>query len=116
MITEEVIKEIYKKFNKPPKDAEELDIPYYLDVLKKNHNIRETRDEIIIDDLEEFNPFKRFLKRSIFAVLEFDKMVAFAFRNHILFLAKEDKGMRVHIRPEKPRGFFSRIFGRKRDY
>lgn len=112
MITEATIKEIYKKFGKSPKRAEELNLPYYLDLLKENHKIRETMDEIILDDLEEFNPFKRFLKRGINAVLEFDKMVAVVFRNHIIFLSKEDRGMRIHMKPEKQPGLFGRIFGR----
>lgn len=113
MITEATIKEIYKRFNKPPKSVEELNLPYYFGILKEHHKIRETMDEIILDDLEQFNPFKRFLKRGVFSVLEFDKMVAIVFRNHIIFLSKEDEGMRIHIKPEKPRGFFSRIFGRE---
>lgn len=112
MITEATIKEIYKKFGKSPKNIEELNLPYYLDILKDNHKIRETMDEIILDDLEEFNPFKRFLKRGINAVLEFDKMVAVVFRNHIIFLSKEDRGMRIHMKPDKPQGLFGRLFGR----
>lgn len=68
--------------------------------------------EIILEDLEEFNPFRRFLIRSLNAILEFDKMIAFVFRTHILFLGKEDNQMRVHMRPEPKKSLFDKIFGR----
>ncbi|MBD5280864.1 MAG: hypothetical protein HDS35_10040 [Bacteroides sp.] len=112
MITDNVIKEIYKKFGKPHKNEEELNLDYFLPMLNKNHAITRDGMEIIIEDLDEFNPFRRFLVRGINAVLEFDKMVAFVFRNHILFLGKEDNQLRVHIKPEKPKSFFGRLFGR----
>jgi hypothetical protein len=112
MITDSVIKEIYRKFSKPHRNEEELRLDYYLHLLKENHSIKREDNEIIIEDLDEFNPFRRFLIRSVNAVLEFDKMIAFVFRNHILFLGKEDNQMRVHIKPEKPKSLFGKIFGR----
>lgn len=111
MITDNVIQEIYKKFKKPHKNEEELHLDYFLNMLNENHAIRRDGIEIIIEDLDEFNPFRRFLVRGINAILEFDKMVAIVFRNHILFLGKEDNQMRVHIKPEKPKSFFGRLFG-----
>lgn len=72
-----------------------------------------SKAEIILNDLEEANPFRRFLVRSLHAILEFDKMVAFVFRNHILFLGKKDKQLRVHFKPEaSERSFLGRLFGR----
>lgn len=112
MITESVIKEIYKKFNKPHKKREELQLDYFLPMLCEHHAIKIEDDEIILEDLEEFNPFRHFLIRSLNAVLEFDKMIAFVFRNHILFLGKNDNQMRVHMRPEPERSLLGRIFGR----
>ncbi|MDE5888027.1 MAG: hypothetical protein K2J48_02595 [Muribaculaceae bacterium] len=112
MITDSVIKEIYKKFGKPHKRREDLRLDYFLPMLQTHHSIESDDFEIILNDLEEFNPFRRFLIRSMNAVLEFDKMVAFVFRDHILFLGKEDGQMRVHMRPEEKKSFFGRIFGR----
>ncbi len=112
MITEQVIKEIYKNFGKPPKNKESLQLDHFVDRLKANHNLIVSDDEIIIQDLEEFNPFRRFLIRSLNAILEFDKMIAFVFNNHILFFGKNDNRLRVHIKPEKPKSILSRIFGR----
>lgn len=112
MITDSVIKEIYKKFDKPHKRREDLNLDYFLSLLKDHHSIKWDDDEIIIEDLEEFNPFRRFLLRSVNTVLEFDKMIAFVFRNHILFLGKTDDQMRVHIKPEKKKSLFGRLFSR----
>lgn len=111
MITDSVIKEIYQKFKKPQRKPEELNLDYFLPILQQHHSIKQLDDEIIIEDLEEFNPFRRFLIRSLTAVLEFDKRIAFVFRNHILFFGKENDEMRVHIKPERPKSLFSRIFG-----
>lgn len=112
MITDVVIKDIYKKFNKPAR-VEDLNVDYFVALLKDHHALRVFEDEIIVDDLDEYNPFRRFLMRGINAILEFDKMVAFVFRTHILFFGKENNELRVHIKPEKPRSFFSRIFSRE---
>ena len=113
MITDEVIKEIYKKYNRPQSNIEALNLDYFLGVLSKHHKIDAKEKEVIIGDLEEFNPFRRFLKRGLNAVLEFDKMVAFVFTNHILFLGKDSDEVRVHLKPSKQTSFLDRLFGRK---
>lgn len=111
MITDNSIREIYKKFSRPHKKREELQLEYFIPILSKHHAIKICGDEIILEDLEEFNPFRRFLIRSLNAVLEFDKMVAFVFRSHILFLGKDNDQMRVHMRPEPKKSFFGKLFG-----
>ena len=112
MITEKVIEEIYKKYGRKRKDSEP-DIPYYIEMLAPHHNIVEDEDEIIIRSLDQFNPFRRFLKRALLAILEFDKDVAFVFKNHILFLSRSNPDIRIHIRlKEKKPSFFSRLFGK----
>lgn len=112
MVTDEVIKEIYKKYKKPPKSVSVLKLDYFVHLLAPYHRLAYNDKEVILEDLEEFNPFRRFLLRSINAVLELDKLVAFVFRNHIVFLGKEDNSLRIHMKPEKPRNIFSKIFGR----
>lgn len=113
MITDSVIKEIYKKFAKPHKNPEDLRLDYFLPMLQAHHSI-ERKDtgpvvEIIVHDLDEYNPFRRFLVRSLNAVLEFDKMIAFVFRNHIIFFGKENDQMRVHIKPMKPKSIWQKL-------
>lgn len=111
MITDSVIKEIYKKYSKAAKNPDDLRLDYFIDLLAPNHNIRVDGAEIILEDQEEFNPFRRFLIRGLHAVLEFDRQVAFVFRNHILFLGKDSDEMRVHMSPVSDRrNIFQRLF------
>lgn len=113
MITNEVIKELYKNYKNPPKDREEFNLPYHVELLKPYHDIAYDDMEIIVRNLDEFNPFRRFLIRSLHAVLEFDKNVAFVFKDHILFFSKNDNQLSVNFRPEnKKKGLFGRLFGK----
>lgn len=112
MINESVINEIYKKFSKPHKKVEDLRLDYFLPILSAHHTINNDGFEIELKDVEEYSPFRRFLIRSLTAVLEFDKLIAFVFKNHILFLGKEDNQLHVHIKPEQPKSLFSKIFGK----
>lgn len=116
MITKEVIKDIYKEYNKPNGNLEELNIPYFLKLLEANHKLKLDGDELVFDDMEEFDPFRRILVRNLHAILEFSKMVAFVFPNHILFLGKRSPEISVHFKPEeedtkKKKSFFARLFG-----
>lgn len=111
MITDRVIKEIYKKYSKAAKSPEDLNLSYFIEVLKPNHNIKVDKNEVIFEDQEEFSPFRRFLIRSLNGVLEFDRQVAFVFPNHILFLGKESDDMRIHMKPfEEKKSFLRRLF------
>lgn len=112
MITEEVIKEIYKNYNKPAKNEEELNLPYIINLLSPHHKLTEDGDEIIVESIEEFSPFRRFLKRGLFAVLEFDSNVAFVFKNHLLFFNKKSNQMSVHFAPAKEPSIWDKIFGK----
>ncbi len=113
MITESVIKEIYKKFCNPEKDMSKLQIDRIVDMLSSTHRIRVERDEIILDDLEECNPFRRFLIRRLCAILEFDKSIAFVLCNYILFVNKADAGVNIHFKAEPKRTIWQRIFCRR---
>lgn len=113
MITDQVIKEIYKRYPKPAKNQADLQLDYYLDMLSANYHLNSDDMEIVVEDLDEFNPFRMFLRRSIHAVLEFDKMIAFVFRSHILFFGKEQPELRVHMKPEEKGSLFSRMFGKR---
>lgn len=113
MITDKVIKEIYKQFSKPEKNPEKLELDRHLASLAEHHKLRRDGIEILVDDLEDFDPFHRFLIRNLCGVIEFDNWVAFIFPTHILFFSKKDNNMTVHFKPEnkKKPSIFDRIFG-----
>lgn len=110
MITQEVIEEIYKTYKKPPKDASELNIDHFIKLLDF-YDLHSDGFEIIVGIQDEFSAFKRFLIRGLHAILEFDKEVAFVFRDHILFFDKEIPSISVNFKPEE-KGFFGRLFGK----
>lgn len=120
MITKEVIKDIYKQYRQPNENMEDLRIPYFIKLLEPYHRIKFEDEELIFEDLEEFNPFRRTLVRNMHAILEFSKMVAFVFPNHILFLGKRSSELSAHFKTEdeaeekpKKKSFFGRFFGSK---
>lgn len=112
MITKKVIQEIYKNYNRPAKSVNELDLDRIAEVLQPWHILDVSDDdEVIVMTLDEFSPFRRFLKRSIHAVLEFDHNVAFVFESHIIFFSKDDERISVDFKPDKKKSFFDRLFG-----
>lgn len=121
MVTKEVIQDIYKNYRQPCENLEELGIEHYLAMLAPYHKLKFDGDELIFEDMEEFNPFRRILVRNLHTIIEFTKMVAFVFPNHILFLDKRSPELSVHFKPEedptaKPekRSFFARLFSKDR--
>lgn len=100
MINDEVIKEIYKRYKKPVK-RDELNLPYFQEILSENNPIDVDDEKVEIRNMDQFSPFKRFLIRSIYTVLEFEHMVAFVFNNHIMFLDKESSESHIHLKPEE---------------
>lgn len=112
MVTKDVIRDIYKNYSKPHTSLEDLRLPYFLKLLGKFHHLSQDGDEIVFEDMEPTSPFRRILVRNIHAILEFTKMVAFVFPNHILFLGKESPDLRIHFKPEEDnKSFFKKIFG-----
>jgi hypothetical protein len=110
MINEDAIKEIYKACSKSKNEKEDFNLPYFQGLLEE-YNPIEIKDElVIIKNVDEFSPFKRFLLRSLKGVFEFDKTIAFVFNTHILFMEKYSDEVRIHLKPEKKEGFFKRLF------
>lgn len=110
MINESLIKEIYNKYSKPAKNVADLNLDYFQEVLKKYHPFHYDDMEITFDNLEEFNPFKRFLLRRINAILELDNTVTFVFENQMIFVDRDSPEMHVYFRPEK-KSFLSKLLG-----
>lgn len=105
MISEEVIKEIYKRYKKPVKRVE-LNLPFYQEMLAENNPIVFDNEKVEIVNMDQFSPFRRFLIRSIYTIIEFDRMVAFVFKSHIIFLEKDAPLSHIHLRPEEKKGFW----------
>lgn len=115
MISQRVIDEIYKRYGKRKDPVDDSRIDYFINLLSDHHDISKDDMEIIVNSMEPGNFFRRFLKRNIRAILEFDNEVAFVFPSHILFLSRTTPNAQIHMRlDDEPPTFWQRLFGRKR--
>lgn len=116
MITDRVIKEIYKKFGKSSVQPKDVRLTHYIDMLAPTHHMRISGDMVIFEDQEESNPFRKFLLRSLNGIIEFDRQVAFVFRTHIMFLGKDSDDMRIHFKPiEEKHNIFRRLLAKDKE-
>ena len=118
MVTKAVIKELYKKFKEPPEDVGILNLSYFMELLKEHHPMRIDGGEIVVENVDEYSPFRRMLIKRLTGVMEFNKYVAFVMQEHILFFEKRGKGILLHLIPTKKKSrineFFN-CFGKKKD-
>lgn len=112
MVTKKVIKEIYQKFNTPPDNINVLNLGYHMELLKEHHPMKIVGEEIIVENVEEYSPFKRMLIERLTGVFEFNKYVAFVMAEHILFFEKRGEGVSLHFLPIKKESWIKRFLGR----
>ncbi|MBD5255238.1 MAG: hypothetical protein HDS53_04085 [Barnesiella sp.] len=112
MITEKVINQLYKTYNRRPESADELDIGLLFENLIEHHDI-EIDDEahLIINSLPPTSPFHKLSLSRIHAIVEFEHKVAIILHSSIVFLNKNDNRTHVHIRNMKA-SVLDKIFGR----
>ena len=108
MITRQVTKEIYKKFRKPPKGPEDLDIPALFDKSLLEHDISIDDDSIVIGSLPHTSPFHSIPLKRIHAILTFDSAVAIVLHPSIIFLSRKGKGISIHLK-EAPTSLWQKI-------
>lgn len=110
MVTKSVIKELYKKFNEPPDDISVLNLSYFIELLKEYHLMKIVGDEIVVENVDEYSPFRRMLIKRLTGVMEFNKYVAFVMQEHILFFEKRGKGILLHLIPMRKKSRIKKIF------
>lgn len=112
MVTKKIIDEIYRKYKNPPSNIEELNINYYIKMLKEYHPMSITSDRIIIENAGEFCPFKHILISRLTGIIEFSKYVAFILPEHIFFFDRHSENIRLHMKKEPKPGFFSQLLSK----
>lgn len=98
MIQKKVIDSIYKKFNNRPASPDELDIPLLFEKLPAETAIEIERDKLVINSIESTSPFHSIPINNIHAIAEFDEAVAIVLHSSIIFIAKEDGSVSVHLK------------------
>lgn len=101
MITDEVIRTIYKLNRKPQKGLFKAQIEHLIDTLKKTHDVAINSEELILKDLEEESPFRVVLINKIMGIEEFERTMAVILPNCILFFSKETNDIHIHIKMPK---------------
>ncbi len=103
MITEKVIKRLYKTYRKRPDSADELDIGLLFEHLIENHDISiDDEAHLIINTFPPTSPFHRIALSRIHAIVEFEHKIAIVLNSSIIFLNKNDSKTYIHIRQTKP--------------
>ena len=112
MITEKVIKDLYKTYKKRPASADELDIGLLFEHLIDNHDFSiDDEAHLIINSFPTDSPFHRIALNHIHAIVEFEHKIAIVLHSSIIFLNKNDSRTYIHIRQRKP-GIIDRILYR----
>lgn len=102
MITNSVIKEIYKRYRKRPKSIDDLEVELLFERLHPSHEIELVGDSLRIGSVPKESPFCDIALSTICRIVDFEKHVAIVMHSSILFLNKENDGVTVHIKPYKP--------------
>lgn len=102
MITQDVIKEIYKKYSKRPSSIDDLNMPPLFESVHPAHGISIDDDRMIIRSLPQNSIFHSIPLKNINAIVEFEDVVAIVLHSSIIFLNKEDNRSFVHFKPLEP--------------
>lgn len=102
MLTKKVIEKIYRQYNRPPKSADELNIPLLFDYAFENHGIVIDENELYIGSVDPKSPFAVIPLNRIHGILEFQNYIAIVLHSSILFLNKNNSSVHVHIRMSQP--------------
>lgn len=102
MVTKKVIHNLYRKYNKPPKSADELDIATLFERAADNHGLVIDEDKLYIGSVDPASPFSEIPLGHIHAIVEFDNVVAIVLGSSIVFLEKYGDGVNVHLKLDGP--------------
>ncbi len=100
MVTKKLIDSLYKKYNKPPQSADELNIGLLFDYAMENHGIVIDENNLYIGSVDPKSPFAEIPLGHINEIIEFENFIAIILSNSIVFLNKENSDVNVHIRME----------------
>lgn len=103
MVTKKVINQLYKQYNKPPREADELNIAVLFDYAMENHGIFVDEDNLYIGSVDPSSPFATLPLRRINQIVELDRHLAIILPAAIVFLSKEDSDVNIHLRLEELR-------------
>ncbi len=104
MITNEVIKTLYKQYPKRAKSIDCLDMALLFDSVGLMHEITVDIDtnELIIGSIDPKSIFHRLNLSHIHAIVPFEEWTAIVLHSSIVFLNKQSTKVSIHLKPLKP--------------
>ena len=106
MITRQVIDTLYKKYSKPPKSPDCLDMPILFDYAADHHKINIDMDgpvdALLIPSIDPKSPFHRIPLSRINAIVPFEEWVAIVLHSSIVFLNRKSPKVSIHLKEVKP--------------
>ncbi|MCM1519530.1 MAG: hypothetical protein NC098_01945 [Lachnoclostridium sp.] len=102
MVTKEVIDTLYKKYSKPPKSPQELNLALLFDYAFENHGIIIDENDLYITSIDPSSPFACIPLDRICEIVEFAEVIAIVLPAAIIFLNKKNSDVNIHLRMTKP--------------
>lgn len=102
MISQKVINQLYRQYNKRPKSIDELNIPLLFEAVHPMHGIEFEEGELVINSIPLDSPFHRIPLMLVHEIVEFEEAVAIVLHSSIIFLsrsAEAESPVQVHIKP-----------------
>lgn len=104
MITREIVDTLYKKYKKPPKSVDLLNLSLLFDYAATHHNIfiNPETEELTIGSIDPTSPFHALPIKRINAIVPFEEWVAIVMPASIIFLNRKNSKAAIDIKPLKP--------------
>lgn len=102
MITKQAINEIYRKYKKRPKSADNLNLALLFEAAHPSHGIEIIGNMLRINSIPPSSPFFELTLSTIHAIIAFEQHIAIVMHSSIIFLNRYDNGVTAHIKPIKP--------------
>lgn len=100
MISKYIIRALYKKYSKPPRNFSELNIDEFVSICGDSYGITVNDVSMTFGQMSEDNPFRTILLRNIYGIEKFEYHMALVSSSYILFFSRESCDVTVHFKPE----------------
>ncbi|WP_418700718.1 hypothetical protein, partial [Barnesiella intestinihominis] len=100
MISKYIIRALYKKYSKPPRNFSELNIDEFVSICGDSYGITVDDVSMTFGQMSEDNPFRTILLRNIYGIEKFEYHMALVSSSYILFFSRESCDVTVHFKPE----------------
>lgn len=104
MITQEVIKTLYKKYPRRAKSIDDLDIALLFETVGERHDVSVDIDAntLTISSIDSKSIFHSIPLAHIHAIVPFEEWTAIVLHSSIIFLNRRNTSVSVHLKEIKP--------------